>query len=30
VMVAMIQLMGSPWPLRSELKIAVNQAIVGE
>jgi CubicO group peptidase (beta-lactamase class C family) len=30
VVVAMIQLMGSPWPLRSELKIAVNQAIVGE
>lgn len=30
VMVAMIQLMGSPWPLRSELKVAVNQAIVGD
>lgn len=30
VVVAMIQLMGSPWPLRSELKVAVNQAIVGE
>jgi CubicO group peptidase (beta-lactamase class C family) len=30
VMVAMIQLMGSPWSLRSDLKIAVNQAIVGE
>ena len=30
VVVAMIQLMGSPWPLRSELKIAVNQAIVGD
>lgn len=30
VVVAMIQLMGSPWPLRSELKVAVNQAIVGD
>jgi len=30
VVVSMIQLMGSPWPLRSELKIAVNQAIVGD
>ena len=30
VVVTMIQLMGSPWPLRSELKIAVNQAIVGD
>ncbi len=30
VVVAMIQLMGSPWPLRSDLKVAVNQAIVGD
>ncbi|MDA1075266.1 MAG: serine hydrolase [Proteobacteria bacterium] len=30
VAVAMIQLMGSPWPLRSDFKVAVNQAIVGE
>lgn len=30
VMVAMIQLMGSPWSLRSDLKIAVNQAIVAD
>jgi CubicO group peptidase (beta-lactamase class C family) len=30
VVVAMIQLMRSPWPLRSELKVAVNQAIVGD
>jgi CubicO group peptidase (beta-lactamase class C family) len=30
VVVSMIQLMGSPWPLRSELKVAVNQAIVGD
>lgn len=30
VVVSMIQLMGSPWPLRSELKIAVNQAIIGD
>jgi hypothetical protein len=25
--VAMIQLMRSPWPLRSELKVMVNQAL---
>jgi CubicO group peptidase (beta-lactamase class C family) len=30
VVVSMIQLMGSPWPLRSELKVAVNQAIIGD
>ena len=28
VVVGMIQLMGSPWPLRAELKVLVNQAIV--
>jgi CubicO group peptidase (beta-lactamase class C family) len=30
VVVAMIQLMRSPWPLRSDLKVAVNQAIIGD
>jgi CubicO group peptidase (beta-lactamase class C family) len=29
VVIAMIQLMGSPWPLRSDLKAAVHQAIIG-
>ena len=28
VVVSMIQLIGSPWPLRSELKVATYQAIV--
>ena len=28
VAIAMIQLMGSPWPLRSDLKVLVNQSIV--
>ena len=28
VVVGMIQLMGSPWPLRAELKVLANQAIV--
>lgn len=30
VVIAMIQLMGSPWPLRSDLKVAVHQAITGD
>jgi len=30
VVVSMIQLMGSPWPLRSDLKVATYQAIVGD
>ncbi len=30
VVIAMIQLMGSPWPLRSDLKVAVHQAIIGD
>lgn len=30
VVVAMIQLMGSPWPLRSDLKVATYQAIIGD
>ncbi|MEZ5552962.1 MAG: serine hydrolase domain-containing protein [Pseudomonadales bacterium] len=30
VVVSMLQLMGSPWPLRAELKNAVNQAIIGD
>ena len=29
VVIGMIQLMGSPWPLRAELKVLANQAIVG-
>ncbi|NJN52292.1 MAG: serine hydrolase [Gammaproteobacteria bacterium] len=29
VVIGMIQLMGSPWPLRSELKVLSNQAITG-
>ena len=29
VAIAMIQLMGSPWPLRSDFKVATNQAIIG-
>jgi CubicO group peptidase (beta-lactamase class C family) len=28
VVIAMVQLMGSPWPLRSELKVLANQAII--
>ena len=30
VVLGMIQLMGSPWPLRAELKVLANQAIVEE
>jgi len=30
VVIGMIQLMQSPWPLRADLRVAVNQAIVGE
>ncbi len=30
VVVSMLQLMGSPWPLRSDLKVATYQAIVGD
>lgn len=29
VAIAMIQLMGSPWPLRSDFKVVTNQAIIG-
>lgn len=29
VAIGMIQLMGSPWPYRSDLKVATNQAIIG-
>lgn len=30
VAIAMIQLMRSPWPLRNDLRVAVNQSIVGD
>lgn len=28
ILVSMIQLMGSPWPLREDLRVAINQAVI--